>query len=128
MRLLILTLSLITLAGCTVTRQAHVSEVDAATGIVRLVYDQAFLQHAHTDRYVSRGIADRACQQEGYTHAVPFGQPVGNCSLFAGSLCLNTEFTLSYQCHHSAGNDSNLLIVFYVQIMPDDFVMQLHRF
>ncbi len=28
----------------------------------------------------------------------------------------------------SWGNDSNLLIVFYVQIMPDDFVMQLHRF
>ncbi len=27
-----------------------------------------------------------------------------------------------------SGNDSNLLIVFYVQIMPDDFVMQLHRF
>ena len=27
-----------------------------------------------------------------------------------------------------AGNESNLLIVFYVQIMPDDFVMQLHRF
>ncbi|CAM8550741.1 Transcriptional regulator FimZ [Escherichia coli] len=26
------------------------------------------------------------------------------------------------------GNDSNLLIVFYVQIMPDGFVMQLHRF
>ena len=30
--------------------------------------------------------------------------------------------------HRSVGNDSNLLIVFYVQIMPDDFVMQLHRF
>ena len=29
---------------------------------------------------------------------------------------------------HITGNDSNLLIVFYVQIMPDDFVMQLHRF
>ena len=29
---------------------------------------------------------------------------------------------------HLVGNDSNLLIVFYVQIMPDDFVMQLHRF
>ncbi|PLI96429.1 hypothetical protein B6J58_00015 [Klebsiella quasipneumoniae] len=27
-----------------------------------------------------------------------------------------------------SGNDSNLLIVFYVQIMPDDFVIQLHRF
>ncbi len=31
-------------------------------------------------------------------------------------------------CKFEAGNDSNLLIVFYVQIMPDDFVMQLHRF
>ena len=30
--------------------------------------------------------------------------------------------------YRSPGNDSNLLIVFYVQIMPDDFVMQLHRF
>ena len=30
--------------------------------------------------------------------------------------------------HASVGNDSNLLIVFYVQIMPDDLVMQLHRF
>ncbi|MGU6200430.1 RHS repeat-associated core domain-containing protein, partial [Escherichia coli] len=30
-------------------------------------------------------------------------------------------------CGTLSGNDSNLLIVFYVQIMPDDFVMQLHR-
>ncbi|SXH93098.1 Uncharacterised protein [Klebsiella pneumoniae] len=30
--------------------------------------------------------------------------------------------------HTNFGNDSNLLIVFYVQIVPDDFVMQLHRF
>ena len=35
----------------------------------------------------------------------------------------NKMFTLA-----PGGNDSNLLIVFYVQIMPDDFVMQLHRF
>lgn len=33
-----------------------------------------------------------------------------------------------FQAYFSQGNDSNLLIVFYVQIMPDDFVMQLHRF
>ncbi len=32
------------------------------------------------------------------------------------------------QINDQMGNDSNLLIVFYVQIMPDDFVMQLHRF
>ncbi len=30
--------------------------------------------------------------------------------------------------NQKSGNDSNLLIVFYVQIMPDDLVMQLHRF
>ena len=33
-----------------------------------------------------------------------------------------------YRLVQPFGNDSNLLIVFYVQIMPDDFVMQLHRF
>ena len=44
------------------------------------------------------------------------------------------EFCLwmrTYSCLCPArifGNDSNLLIVFYVQIMPDDFIMQLHRF
>ncbi len=32
------------------------------------------------------------------------------------------------EAEEEGGNDSNLLIVFYVQIMPDDFVMQLHRF
>ena len=32
------------------------------------------------------------------------------------------------EMYREFGNDSNLLIVFYVQIMPDDFVMQLHRF
>ncbi len=37
----------------------------------------------------------------------------------------NKKKTKSYRLK---GNDSNLLIVFYVQIMPDDFVMQLHRF
>ncbi len=34
----------------------------------------------------------------------------------------------TYGNNVSSGNDSNLLIVFYVQIMPDDLVMQLHRF
>ncbi len=43
-----------------------------------------------------------------------------------------TEVTVSYPetyvYYERFCNDSNLLIVFYVQIMPDDFVMQLHRF
>ncbi|MEK9029243.1 PTS system mannose/fructose/sorbose family transporter subunit IID, partial [Escherichia coli] len=36
----------------------------------------------------------------------------------------NLEFI---NTHPNLGSDSNLLIVFYVQIMPDDLVMQLHR-
>ncbi len=36
--------------------------------------------------------------------------------------------TIKIKLLRKIGNDSNLLIVFYVQIMPDDFVMQLHRF
>lgn len=38
------------------------------------------------------------------------------------------EVQLARYFHLDEGNNSNLLIVFYVQIMPDDFVMQLHRF
>ena len=34
----------------------------------------------------------------------------------------------AYRNEQLLGSDSNLLIVFYVQIMPDDLVMQLHRF
>ncbi len=45
---------------------------------------------------------------------------------------LNTQKTINTEKYNEwvrkFGNDSNLLIVFYVQIMPDDFVMQLHRF
>ncbi|MDM9180295.1 BAX inhibitor (BI)-1/YccA family protein, partial [Escherichia coli] len=37
------------------------------------------------------------------------------------------EITATKYDSPQMGNDSNLLIVFYVQIMPDDFVMQLHR-
>ncbi|MCK2448071.1 DeoR family transcriptional regulator, partial [Escherichia coli] len=42
---------------------------------------------------------------------------------------LNELARLGYltRYHGGAGSDSNLLIVFYVQIMPDDLVMQLHR-
>lgn len=48
----------------------------------------------------------------------------GEENLFSGLTALSAEFTIG----EGEGNDSNLLIVFYVQIMPDDFVMQLHRF
>ncbi len=45
--------------------------------------------------------------------------------LLATALVLTGIFAIKSK---NNGNDSNLLIVFYVQIMPDDLVMQLHRF
>ncbi|OVX22038.1 hypothetical protein BME39_03660 [Klebsiella quasipneumoniae subsp. similipneumoniae] len=47
---------------------------------------------------------------------------------FYGNRLLSPWRRYSLYSLQLAGNDSNLLIVFYVQIMPDDFVMQLHRF
>ncbi|AXT83728.1 hypothetical protein DQW89_27475 (plasmid) [Escherichia coli] len=51
---------------------------------------------------------------------------------FESNLTSTSLVTRIHRMYHDNpyffGSDSNLLIVFYVQIMPDDFVMQLHRF
>ena len=54
---------------------------------------------------------------------------------FENAVKESTEFTkkinvfgVTDQKGEKIGSDSNLLIVLYVQIMPDDLVMQLHRF
>ena len=57
------------------------------------------------------------------TDSINVGEILANEVSFSKSVV----FT-GISCDTSTGNDSNLLIVFYVQIMPDDFVMQLHRF
>ncbi|MCQ7057109.1 hypothetical protein MRO53_00995, partial [Escherichia coli] len=46
---------------------------------------------------------------------------------FSGMPVSNYPNAIASSGEAEGGNDSNLLIVFYVQIMPDDFVMQLHR-
>ncbi len=56
---------------------------------------------------------------------------LGDITRLPKSLKVLLENLLRWQDGKSVteeGNDSNLLIVFYVQIMPDDLVMQLHRF
>ncbi|MEC4223528.1 hypothetical protein VSP15_23340, partial [Escherichia coli] len=52
-----------------------------------------------------------------------------SCLVMAMPCAMAVEFNLNVldKSMRDRGNDSNLLIVFYVQIMPDDFVMQLHR-
>ncbi|WJU09782.1 DUF6392 family protein [Klebsiella pneumoniae] len=47
---------------------------------------------------------------------------------YLGFPMVYVEAKIVMTAYRGEGNDSNLLIVFYVQIMPDDFVMQLHRF
>lgn len=98
MKTLLLALSLTALTGCTISRHAEVSEVSATTGVVRLSYGEAMLQNAETDEYIAHGTATKACQQTGYANAVRFGQPVKTCRVFAGSLCINSQVILSYQC------------------------------
>ncbi len=99
MKTLILTLLPLVLTGCTITKQAQVSEASPITGVVRLTYNQAMLQTARTDDYVAQGTATKECQRMGYASAVAFGQPVAACSVYAGSLCMNTTITLAWQCH-----------------------------
>ncbi len=48
--------------------------------------------------------------------------------IFLENLYHSDCYFLPIRDNQQLGNDSNLLIVFYVQIMPDDLVMQLHRF
>lgn len=55
MKIVFLSLILLTLSGCTVTRQAHVSEIDVPNAVVRLTWQQMILQDARTDPYVARG-------------------------------------------------------------------------
>ncbi len=48
--------------------------------------------------------------------------------ILAGIESVTSEHNYQTLIANYNGSDSNLLIVFYVQIMPDDLVMQLHRF
>nr|WP_112925412.1 type V toxin-antitoxin system endoribonuclease antitoxin GhoS [Escherichia coli] len=61
------------------------------------------------------------------TYVVSFDYPSSYSSVFLRLRSLMYDMNFS-SIVADEGNDSNLLIVFYVQIMPDDFVMQLHRF
>ncbi|VAL18164.1 relaxase/mobilization nuclease family protein [Enterobacter hormaechei] len=61
-------------------------------------------------------------------HAETANAATNKFRLKSGSRVNSRATKLEEMRYRLGGNDSNLLIVFYVQIMPDDFVMQLHRF
>ncbi|MGE9066181.1 hypothetical protein ACQKHG_01275, partial [Escherichia coli] len=62
----------------------------------------------------------------GEQHIKEFGVS-NNTEINGGYQYIEMNGAAEYSVLNDGGNDSNLLIVFYVQIMPDDFVMQLHR-
>ena len=53
---------------------------------------------------------------------------IASLVLHAGYQSDPTTKSAAVPVYQTTGNDSDLLIVFYVQIMPDDLVMPLHRF
>ncbi|SQM80026.1 putrescine ABC transporter membrane protein [Escherichia coli] len=63
-----------------------------------------------------------------YTELMEWADGQLSITLNLGNFLQLTDDPLYFDAYLQSGNDSNLLIVFYVQIMPDDFVMQLHRF
>ncbi len=70
--------------------------------------------------YINHNVATAIC---GFIYGDVNAETMYETYINTDILILFTLTTVFY-----LGNDSNLLIVFYVQIMPDDFVMQLHRF
>ncbi|MDA6694505.1 DUF4406 domain-containing protein, partial [Escherichia coli] len=73
--------------------------------------------------------AEDALKREGHTVLNPAVLPDGLTQPHYMDICMAMLRCVDavYMLKGWQGNDSNLLIVFYVQIMPDDFVMQLHR-
>ncbi|WP_253377777.1 YecR family lipoprotein [unidentified bacterial endosymbiont] len=98
MKTVIVAVTTLLLAGCSINRQAEVSHLDAPGGIVRLNYGQAMLQNAHSDVYVNKGSAEKACQSMGFATASAYGQPIKTCTLISGSLCLNETVTIQFKC------------------------------
>ncbi|MGQ4747596.1 substrate-binding domain-containing protein, partial [Klebsiella pneumoniae] len=92
-------------------------------GIKVLAYDR-MINNADIDFYIS---FDNEKVGEMQAQSLVDKVPQGNYFLMGGSPVDNNAklFRAGQMKVLKPGNDSNLLIVFYVQIMPDDFVMQL---
>lgn len=94
--------TLLMLAGCTITKEPQVSQVDTTSGIVRLSFNEAMMQNARYDSYTTQATANKQCQQMGYATAVAYGQPISTCSVISGSVCMSTTVTIQYQCRGMA--------------------------
>ena len=97
------------------------TDKDLYGGLIRL----HILHHAAEEPVFGLGIIEEL-RRHGYEMSAGTVYPMLHGLEKKGYLTSRHERTGRRE--RRVGNDSNLLIVFYVQIMPDDFVMQLHRF
>ena len=96
-------------------------KIKKKTGLfLAFIFTTSFSAFAGQDINLTANVKNSTCQS-GISNQGNIDLGVVGVGYFAGNISPE-----SYQ--PGGGNDSNLLIVFYVQIMPDDFVMQLHRF
>ncbi len=93
---------------------------------------QVFQLHAvdHQERVVLRKTLHRARMLTFFTRLEPclIGIEACGSSHYWARELTRLGHTVRIIPPQFVGNGPNLLIVFYVQIMPDDFIMQLHRF
>ncbi|MFY7308529.1 bifunctional metallophosphatase/5'-nucleotidase, partial [Enterobacter cloacae complex sp. IR5433] len=80
--------------------------------------------HAHVEPYKVPWIAEGKRDVGGWANITTLVKQEKEKSKATWFFDAGDYFTGPY-ISSLTGNDSNLLIVFYVQIMPDDFVMQL---
>ncbi len=90
---------------------------------IQWLTDNGSAYRAHETRQFARELNLEPC-----TTAISSPQSNGMAERFVKTMKEDYIAFMPKPNVRTAGNDSNLLIVFYVQIMPDDFVMQLHRF
>ena len=83
------------------------------------------LSYEQLTRFAEKRIRECNLDSHGVTYLCESAK-AGAVLIFWHELAINGYTSMN--AIKRQGNDSNLLIVFYVQIMPDDFVMQLHRF
>ncbi|WP_341853430.1 deubiquitinase ElaD [Escherichia coli] len=109
---------------------------------VHLNEPEIIFLHADLQQYLSQSCGAFVCmaaqevieQRESNSDSAPYTLLKNYADRFK-KYSAEEQYEIDFQhrlanrnCYLDKGNDSNLLIVFYVQIMPDDFVMQLHRF
>ncbi|AIR62784.1 outer membrane lipoprotein [Cedecea neteri] len=103
MKRISLAVTALLLGGCTVSKTPVPLNTNEPAGVVRLAYSLPPLQTAKVDKFLAQSTASRQCQQWGYASAIPYGSDIKTCTTYSGTVCLNTQVVLEYQCRGVTG-------------------------